>query len=406
VRRARRAAALLLLLAAGFLPAASLLRGQIEEVARSVESVRGRRFGRQVPAAEIEAPALKRLLRGKLAESLPVGPEETFQTLAALGLLEEQSGLLDQLIDFYASQVIAFYDPEPRQFFVVRGAAVAADAEGEALEQRLVLSHELMHALQDEELRLDRRMKDLRDDSDRLLALQCLLEGEATLVMVRIALKEIPGADESAEEMMAPLLSAGALERAGVPKNIPDYFVDQLFFPYVEGTEYVRRAVTRGGWAAVDRLWSNPPRSTAEILHPEAQVSPATGLLPEKPETLAPPGFRFLYSDSLGEWTVRFLLRRSLETESADAIAAGWRGDRIAFFASGRSIAWIWRLRLASAEAAERFESAWKRSGNRRPDAASERLVRSGSDVVATARFPAVPSLPGLPARTLPAAAR
>jgi len=47
---------------------------------------------------------------------------------------------------------------------------------------------------------------------------------------------------------------AGAFERANVPKEVPDYFVDQLFFPYVDGTAYVRAAVKRGGWEEVDRL--------------------------------------------------------------------------------------------------------------------------------------------------------
>ena len=289
-------------------------------------------------------------------------------------------------MDFYASQVIAFYDPEPRRFFVVRGAEKALkesakdgagdeeDIEGIAgmadmagMSEKLIFAHELTHALQDETLRLDRRMKDLKDNGDKALALESLLEGEATLVMVRVVLAGVPGADESAEEMLGPLLSAGALERSGVPKDIPDYFVDQLFFPYTEGTAYVRRVVKKNGWSGVDRLWKNPPLSSSEILHEGTTFVPAENLLPGNAERLSPSGFHFLYADTLGEWTLRFLLRRSLDANEADAAAAGWRGDRIVFFASGRTIAYLWRARFDSAASAERFEAAWTKARARSP---------------------------------------
>jgi hypothetical protein len=211
--------------------------------------------------------------------------------------------------------------------------------------------------------------------------------------MVRVALRDLPGADAAAEEALAPLLSAGALERANVPPDLPDFFVDQLFFPYVEGTAYVRRAVARGGWKEVDRLWLNPPVSTSEILHDESRPRPATDLLPADGVRLAPAGSRHLYSDTIGEWAARYLLRRSLtEPESIEA-ASGWRGDRIAFFAAGRSLSYVWRLRFDTPGSAVLFETALKRARTGRPDPPT--VVRSDADVVVTVGFPAVPELPG-----------
>jgi hypothetical protein len=377
------------------LGATALLPARVEQVARSVEEIRGRRFQRPVPASEIEGPELKRVLRKKLGESFPVSPEETLRTLTAFGLIPETPGLMDRLVDFYASQVIAFYDPESRRFFVVRGAdkaleAGAEDAEAMAsISERLIFAHELTHALQDETLRLDSRLKELRENGDRALALESLLEGEATVVMVRVALTDLPGASENVEEMLAPLLSAGALERANVPKDIPDYFVEQLFFPYTEGTAYVRAAFKKGGWAALDRLWKSPPESSSEILHPAAAVRPENELLPARPERLAPPGEKFLYADTAGEWGIRFVLRKRLETADADAVAAGWRGDRIAFFSSPRGISWLWKVRLADSGAAARFESAWKKARAAR----KETVSRTGRDVVVTAGFAKQPDL-------------
>lgn len=398
LRRAGRAVlAFLALCSAG---ATALLPGRISEVSRLVEGVRGRRFERVVPASEIEPAALRRFLETKLADSFPAPPEETLRSLAALGLFEKTPDLLDQLLDFYASQVVAFYDPEPQRFFVVRGGArdELPGADSEELAQRLLFSHELTHALQDQALRLDRRFKSLRDDGDRALALQCLLEGEATLVMIRVALQGLPGADEAVEEALAPLMSPGSLERANVPKTIPDFFVEQLFLPYVEGSAYVRKAVARGGWKEVDRLWQTPPLSTAEILHDEKIPPPATGLLPGSPERLAPARLRFSFADTLGEWTVRFLLRRTLTEEEAVEAASGWRGDRIAFFVSGEALAYLWRLRFETPAAAERFERAFRKA--RKNGRESPEVERAGADVVVSAGFRERPELPGFPARS------
>jgi hypothetical protein len=396
VKRVRGAHAAIL--AAAFLAtgATTLLPARIREVSRAVEEVRGRRFAEAVPASEMNPAALKTFLRGKLADSFPAAPEDTLRSLAVLGLIEKTPDLLERLLDFYASQVVAFYDPEPRRFYVVRGAGGALEGTGsEELALRLLFSHELTHALQDQSLRLDRRFRSLKDDGDRALALQCLLEGEATLVMVRVALSDLPGADEAAEEALAPLLSAGALERANVPKDLPDFFVDQLFFPYVEGTAYVRRAVSRGGWKEVDRLWNEPPISTSEILHDGRRPPPASDLLPADAARIAPPGSRHLYSDTVGEWATRYLLRRSLAEEESVEAVSGWRGDRIAFYVSGRSFSYVWRLRFDTPGSAALFETALTKARAGRTDPPT--VVRAGADVVVTLGFKQAPDLPGLP---------
>ena len=353
--------ACLALLTAG---ATALLPARVDQVAREVERVRGRRFERQVPATEIDPVELKRVLRAKLLEGFPASPEDTMRTLVAIGFFEETPNLVDRLLDFYAGQVIAFYDPEPRKFFLVRGGQSAVPSAEELSSdagERMIFAHELTHALQDESMKLDSRVKQLKDNGDRALALESLLEGEATLVMVKVALAELPGGQSSeVEESLAPLLSAGALESANLPKDLPDYFAQQLFFPYVEGTAYVRRVVKANGWTGIDRLWKNPPATTSEILHEGPAFTPAEDLL-TAPDAgrLAPTGYRTLYTDTIGEWGVRFLLRRSLAAAQADPLAAGWRGDRIAFYGAGRDIAYVWRLRFDSPGSAERFAHAW-----------------------------------------------
>jgi hypothetical protein len=375
-----------LALAASLAPAATdLVPQRVAEVSRQVEQVRGRQFARPVPATEVDAAEARRILRGKILEALPATAEEYLRSLRVLGLIEDSPGTLDRIVDFYASQVVAFYDPEPRRFFVVKGAEglVAGAAEMEGLAQGLIYSHELMHALQDETLRLDARTKALKDDGDRAFALQCLLEGEATFVMIKVALKDIPGADEKAEEELAPLLTGGGLEKANAPKDVPDYFIEQLFFPYAAGMAYVRAAYEKGGWAEVDRLWKNPPESSAEILHGRPYPPPATGLLPANLVTLFPGG-RFVYTDTLGEWTLKFLLGRALSEEDAERASEGWRGDRIAFGVTNGKMGYFWRVRFDEPDAAARFEAGLKKARAAKPTGSPETVKREGRDVVVT----------------------
>ena len=386
------------LAAAAALAGADLLPERMAQVSRSVEEVRGRKFTRTVPASRLDKAEARRLLRAKISEGLPVPVEEYFRSLVALGLIEESPRLLDSLVDFYASQVVAFYDPEPRRFYVGEGAEGMTGGDSEDLAQGLIFSHELMHALQDESLHLNDRVRELREDGDRSLALQCLLEGEATLVMIRVALKEIPDAGDEVEEQMAPLLSAGNLERSNVPGDVPDYFVDQLFFPYTDGTAFVRAAVKRGGWAEVDRLWRDPPQSSAEIIHGAPYPPPVRGLLPADGAGLAP-GRRLSYTDTLGEWTLRFLLGRALSAEEAAAASAGWRGDRIAYFNAGGATSYLWRLRFSDGESAARFEAALKRARSARPAPSPEAVRREGADLLVSGGFAKTPELPGFPAR-------
>ncbi len=385
--------ALFALLAAGF---SEVLPDRVAESSRAVEDVRGRKFTRAVPATEIDAAEARRIVRAKLEEGLPASADDYLRSLAVLGLIDEAPGTLDRILDLYNSQVVAFYDPQPRRFYVVKGASGGLGVEGAVaagLAESIVYAHELTHALQDDSLQLNERLQQLKDDSDRGFALQCLLEGEATLVMIKVALKDIPGADAHAEEELAPLLSAGSLERANMPKDVPPYFVDQLFFPYVEGTAFVRAAFKKGGWSEVDRLWRNPPESSAEILHGSPYPPPVRGLLPAGIAGPSPDQ-RLVYADTLGEWTLRFLLGRALTEEEAARGATGWRGDRIAFFGSGRTMGYLWRIRFDEGLSAARFETAFRKARAKRPVAPTEKIERGGRDVVIASGFAKVPELP------------
>jgi hypothetical protein len=355
-----RLLAVFLLGSAALAAAGSPPRDQALEQARQVvEEVRHRTFLRPVPESAIDSSRLRSVLEQKFAEGLPIALPEYFRCLSALGALDpaDLPGLSARLFAFYESQVLAFYDPSSRQFFVSEAARDKLGALGPT-EMSLLFTHELTHALQDQYLSLDERLRALRDNGDAAMALDSLLEGEATEVMIEGALRDLPGADDQINALLGPLLTSSAADLAPDSKSVPAFFVQQLFFPYTDGTAFVRERKKRGGWAAIDALWRRPPTSTSEILHGSLSWAPAEGLLPPAADVATPKGSKRLYADTLGEWTLRFLFRKANVPE-ADAVAAAWRGDRFLFFDSGSAILFTGRIQAADDASARRIAQAF-----------------------------------------------
>ena len=51
--------------------------------------------------------------------------------------------------------------------------------------------------------------------------------------------------------------------------NAPPILRDTLTFPYTTGLGYVSTIQSKGGWDAVNALFTKMPTSTEQILHPE-----------------------------------------------------------------------------------------------------------------------------------------
>jgi hypothetical protein len=91
-----------------------------------------------------------------------------------------------------------------------------------------------------------------------------------------------------------------------------------------------------------------------------------------------------VYTDTLGEWTVKFLLGRALPDEEAERASEGWRGDRIAFGVANGKMGYFWRVRFDDPDAAARFEATLKKARSVKPTGSAETIKREGRDVVVT----------------------
>src|ERR1041385_5751201 len=93
---------------------------------------------------EIEASVIR-----DLDENTPSGEfEATQKTLTKLGLIKKNFHLRDYVVQLLREQVAGFYEPKTKEFYLAAWLPLA--------EQKKVMAHELVHALQDQHFNLRR----------------------------------------------------------------------------------------------------------------------------------------------------------------------------------------------------------------------------------------------------------
>ena len=269
-----------------------------------------------------------------------------------MGLLPAGSSLEKLETDLDAGQVVGFYDP------VSKGLYVLSTNGGVGPEEKFIFSHEYTHALQDQAFGLDRLATDTADQGDRDLARTALAEGDATLVMTQWAATGLTPA-----ELIA---IAGQSMTSGQQAQLdaaPAILRDTLLFPYDAGLTFVEALYAQGGWTAVNQVYSKPPDSTSQVLHPDlyAQgVEPVTVHVPAVPSALA--GWKLTMQDTLGELQLGTWLATGtaalVQADARSAVAA-WAGDRVGLY-DGPSGEWAVVVHTAWRTSAGRdaFETA------------------------------------------------
>ena len=187
--------------------------------------------------------------------------EEGAADRRALGLLPENYPLREKFVELLGEQVAAFFDQHQHKLFMYE------DASLENSQNRVVLAHELTHALQDQHFGLKRLPLELKTNDDRAAAASALVEGDATLVMSEYMLKNL--SLRAIKDNLATALSQDMKQLADAPR----YLREMLVFPYLRGQEFAAALLARGGYDAVSRAYAEPPSSTAQILHPEEYLA-------------------------------------------------------------------------------------------------------------------------------------
>ncbi len=315
----------------------------VDSLKPAVERAAGLRFKRTPNSALRSREQVRNYLIAKLRQELP--PERVRGVEAAyrlLGMLPDTLDLERLLVDLYSEQVAGFYDPDSTMLFGVAGA--------DPLQLKLVLAHEMVHALQGQYLPLDSILHDIHSN-DRLTAAQAVLEGQATLVSIRVL---SPGQDVTAEpEFWEAYRRQVTAQQGSMPvfARAPLLVRETLLFPYLDGAEFMR------WWATspfADSLpsGSRMPASTEQILHPDRYLKH------DQPVPLRfAGGPARLYQDGLGEIEI-LVLEAQLQGQGEmprTVVPLGWGGDLYGVYDTPAAPALVWYAVWDDARSADRF---------------------------------------------------
>lgn len=297
-----------------------------------------------------------------------------------LGMVSDTLDLKKFLVDLLAEQIVGYYDPKTKVLYVVNGSPPEAAS--------ITITHELIHALQDQYISLDSTQK-VEGQNDRQSAAQAVFEGQAVYEQIAAMLGgnnvavNLPGGWDRVREMIRENQSSMPVFAAA-----PLVIQETLIFPYLSGAEFVRNYKERNPGK---EMYKDMPQSTEQILHPTAYFGKR-----DNPTDITLPsltGVSPTYQNTLGEFETRLFLFQHLKDQN-EAVrgASGWDGDRYELFntAGGQGIVWVtvWDSAVDASEFFDQLNSVVeKRYGMKRtgpPGATSRNYTAAGRTVETT----------------------
>ena len=336
---------------------------RIVGIVRAVERLRGLEFEHPVPVEVLGDRAFEQryLAGGEPSRRDRREWDDTQAAFVALGLLD-QPVYLDAARAASGTNVAGFYDPH-RKTIVVRGSRF--DDPG----TRVVLAHELTHALQDQHFgiaALQRRAT--KADS---IFTKALIEGDATDVERRY----FAGLSAREQDAASAANDAGLAEAAPLPP-----FLDAVFYaPYALGAETVAVLRALGGRPGLDAVMRTPPTRDLGLVDPTALVGRHEWVDVDAP-ALDPGDVARGDPFPMDAVGIYLVLAERLPFTDALAAAERWGGDRtVTFTRAGRPCV---RMRIAGRHGASDADALgdafrrWATGGG-----TDTEVTRDGTDV-------------------------
>ncbi|HEY5667475.1 MAG TPA: hypothetical protein VIV64_12225 [Gammaproteobacteria bacterium] len=354
-----------------------------DAIVEDVVAIRGLEFQRDISVSNQSRAEFERYIASEMDRTLPADRAGVYgRVVNKLGLyrgpiIDDMAGMVTLLA---TSQAAAYYNPDESAFYVL-----LADAPLGMLAP--IYAHELYHGMQDQYWDLDVYLLDGVSDGlndDEMLARQAVVEGEATYVMTLWLLREMSGQvpsgfaldvavnlqtqmDSNAlRELAASGIVPGGLDPSleaslAAMDDIPLFMLETMLGAYIKGMGFVHHVV-RGDWDRAARLYTDPPSSSEQILHPEKWLErddPVAIEFPDLSGAESLEGWTLLDSNVIGEFQWRIIFDEFGMSESSNAAAAGWDGDRFAVLERGEATLLLLYTTWDSEADAEEFASAY-----------------------------------------------
>jgi len=297
------------------------------------------------------------LIRQDRQEENPAKRYADKKALEAFGLLPRGFPLHHFMLNLLTNQIAGFYDPKAQEFYIADWIPLS--------EQRMVMAHELTHALDDQHFHIDAWLKAARPNDDAQAARQAVLEGSAVVSMIDY---ELLSTGRSVRDMpdIGPITRAviGSSSSSPGMAGAPPYIRDSLLFPYLAGAVFTQQVLKAGtGWKDFQKVFARPPVSTQQIMQPAlylADKAPPPVTLPHL-QKLFGKRWRVLDQNVAGEFGLQEILKQFLPGQAAVSLAPDWWGDRYAILENKKTKTslLLFRLRLDSDAHAAQFFSAY-----------------------------------------------
>lgn len=251
--------------------------------------------------------------------------------LVKLGLIPKTYNYSKEILDMLGEQVGGYYNPEDKKIYI-NETALGPITPGLP---SITVMHEQVHALQDQHYDLKSILEaPLAEDDDRALAIQSVVEGEATVLMFDAFLRSMGAQDKTAKAFDLRSFVIDSLlaysKRFKTESGEAALFVEDLLFPYVWGGSFIQHLVNTKGWEAVDSIYKDMPSSSEQIMHPEKYY-----IMRDNPKYIAFPGIANvlgntwvrLSKNTLGEYGFYLVGKKFLDELSNKIMSEGWGGD-------------------------------------------------------------------------------
>jgi hypothetical protein len=325
-----------------------------KEVEKDVAELRGWPFKRPVATDVRDEAQLRKFIEKRIfEEELGGGKLELSQAfLRLIGLIPRDCDMRKTMMDVLLNQIGGFYDPQTKAFYMLQRSGVSYGP----LVNRILVAHELTHALDDQYLDLDKLIKSRETTEDWSLTVGSVVEGSATQLMTAYAQRAMGSGKYDVNQLNQ--VAKDEMERSQAFLSAPPYF-RTLVASYLCGMFFVVRGdVAQIANIAPEAIQKNmlalakdPPQSSEQIVHPEKYWDKAKHDGPVMfddsviEKLIAGNGKIVVHRNTVGE-ILCALLTTDVDAEFNMMLAAnpqywtnvaatGWGGDRFYLLAAG-----------------------------------------------------------------------
>jgi hypothetical protein len=334
------------------------LCAQIQGIAQDLTRISGMPLKHPVPCDFITKEKINKFLNDRVKEVAK--PEEIRAeelTLKKFGLVPADFDLAKNTVDLLTEQAAAFYDYDKKKLFITD--STPSDT------REPVLAHELAHALADQSYNLAKFIKQGRKSDDGSTARLAVMEGQATWLMSEFLARKVGQTLKDSPTLLAMMSSVndGGSGQYPVFDNSPLYLRLSLVFPYTKGMLFQNSVYARDGQSGFAEVFSRPPISTQQIMHPEKYFSGVTPTEPKLPDPQLPKGYKNLVGGSLGELEHQVMLEQFSGKEKAEKLAPHWRGSTFALMENKKAgrVVLLYAAEWDTEDAAREYLGAYRK---------------------------------------------